>query len=400
MTILSTSTRAPRRLALRLATALLGGATLLAGCKKDDTQAADTSPLLHIVSPVASAVVAPGVGRTGAGSFDGAGFLVNLEIVTQDTVTIPTKEGLNIRNAAAVGSPNVNLPGLTVSLDVDLTNPAGVVIAKGTNLASLFNIAGTDDTPGPGVTTWVSWHVLESLPAGTTSFNLTAAIKDRAGRVTTTTQKVSVGTGPGGVASGQALTPAPLTTALTPGADDPAGPTVTLLAPRAGSSISPGIQTAGVLPTPPSQGALFFVQVSALDKSKNGIGVNENALGKADADRGTIVDGTQSSKGPNRYAPGLVVTFDVPLLQPNGNVIAAGGNLAPVFNTAGSEVDPSGFVRTTFGWTVGGTLRLPAGKTSVTVKAAVVDNAGKTGSATQVLQISPVANGQLLTPAP
>ena len=51
MTILSTSTRAPRRLALRLATALLGGATLLGGCKKDDTQAADTSPLLHIVSP-------------------------------------------------------------------------------------------------------------------------------------------------------------------------------------------------------------------------------------------------------------------------------------------------------------------------------------------------------------
>jgi len=320
--------------------------------------------------------------------------------VTQDTVTIPTKEGLNIRNAAAVGSPNVNLPGLTVSLDVDLTTPAGVVIAKGTNLASLFNIAGTDDTPGPGVTTWVSWHVLESLPAGTTSFNLTAALKDRAGRLTTTTQKVSVGPGPGGAASGQALTPAPLTTVLTPGADDPAGPTVTLLAPRLPSSISPGIQTTGVLPTPPSQGALFFVQVSALDKSKNGIGVNENALGKADADRGTIVDGTQSSKGPNRYAPGLVVTFDVPLLQPNGNVIAAGGNLAPVFNTAGSEVDPSGFVRTTFGWVVGGTLQLPAGKTSVTIKAAVVDNAGKTGSATQVVQISPVANGQLLTPAP
>jgi len=400
MTIFSTSTRAPRRLALGLATTLLGSAALLGGCKKDDTQAADTSPLLHIVSPVANAVVAPGVGRLGAGSFDGAGFLVNLEIVTQDTVTIPTKEGLNIRNAAAVGSPNVNLPGLTVSLDVDLTTPAGVVIAKGTNLASLFNIAGTDDTPGPGVTTWVSWHVLESLPAGTTSFNLTAALKDRAGRLTTTTQKVSVGSGPGGAASGQALTPAPLTTALTPGADDPAGPTVTLLAPRLPSSVSPGIQTAGVLPTPPSQGALFFVQVSALDKSKNGIGVNENALGKADADRGTIVDGTQSSKGPNRYAPGLVVTFDVPLLQPNGNVIAAGGNLAPVFNTAGSEVDPSGFVRTTFGWVVGGTLQLPAGKTSVTIKAAVVDNAGKTGSATQVVQISPVANGQLLTPAP
>ena len=97
--------------------------------------------------------------------------------------------------------------------------------------------------------------------------------------------------------------------------------------------------------------------------------------------------------------PGLNVTFDVPLLQPNGNVIPAGGNLAPVFNTAGSEVDPSGYVRTTFGWTVGGTLQL-AGKTSVTIKAAVTDATGKTGSTTQVVQISGVENGQLLTPAP
>jgi len=59
-------------------------------------------------------------------------------------------------------------------------------------------------------------------------------------------------------------------------------------------------------------------------------------------------------------------------------------------DTAGSEVDPSGNVRT---WVVSGTLQLPAGKTSVTIKAAVVDNAGKTGSATQVVPISPVDNG-------
>ena len=62
-------------------------------------------------------------------------------------------------------------------------------------------------------------------------------------------------------------------------------------------------------------------------------------------------------------------------------------------------MDPSGNVRTTFGWSVGGTLQL-GGKTSVTIKAAVTDAAGKTGSTTQVVQISPVANGQLLTPAP
>lgn len=95
---------------------------------------------------------------------------------------------------------------------------------------------------------------------------------------------------------------------------------------------------------------------------------------------------------------GLNVTFDVPLLQPNGNIIVAGDNLAPVFNIAGSELDPTGYVRTTFGWVVGGSLLMPVGKTSVTITARMTDNAGKTGSATRVVQISPVVNGQALTP--
>ena len=76
-------TGSPRpRLRALLSAGLLGSAALLGGCKKDDAQATDTSPILRIVSPVASAVVAPGVGRPGTGSFDGAGFLVNLELVT------------------------------------------------------------------------------------------------------------------------------------------------------------------------------------------------------------------------------------------------------------------------------------------------------------------------------
>ncbi len=381
-------------------------AAALGSCKKTDAALNDTSapPVLHIVSPVEGATIAPGtrLGTAAAPDYNGTGFAINLEIVTKDTVAVPTNESLNIRNTANLGQPNVNLPGFTATLDVDLIKPDGGVIPKGTNLASLFNIAGTDDTPGPGVTTWVSWHVLEAVPAGTGSFTLTTSVRDRAGRTAMATRLLKVGPGPNGALSGEALTPAPKPVTLG-GADSPDGPVVTMIAPRVPTSVSPGVQTAGVLPTPPTSGALFFVQVSALDKSRNGIGVAENGagdFGKTAADRGTIEDKTQSKAGVNRYVPGLNVTFDVPLLQPNGNVIAAGGNLAPVFNTAGSEVDPSGYVRTTFGWVVGGTLQLPAGKTSVTIKAAVTDAAGKTGSTTQVVQISPVANGQLLTPAP
>lgn len=355
----------------------------------------DFSPTVHIVSPVANARVARGDGRPGAGSFNGSGFEINVEVITHDSVNVITNESLNIRNTALLGNPNPNMPGLTVTFDTDLIKPDGGIIPKNTNLANLFNIAGTDDTPGAGVTMWTGWHVLESLPVDVSQFTITVSVQDKAGKTGTDKITLAVASGAGVATSGQALTPLPLPTLNTTGADNPAGPVVTILAPRTPSSVATGPTAA---PTPPTNASLFFVQVSALDVSRAGIGVNENGDGRDDATRGTIVDPTQSSKGPNRYVTGLTVTFDVPLLQPTGNIIVAGDNLAPVFNIAGSELDPTGYVRTTFGWVVGGSLLLPPGKTSVTITARVTDNTGKTGTATRVMQISPVVNGQRLTP--
>jgi len=365
-----------------------------AACKKDKV-VEDTSPTVKIVSPVAGAKVTKGEGKVGAGSFNGSGFMIDVQVITHDSSNIVTKEGLNIRNTALLGSANPNMPSLNVTFDCDLIKPDGGIIAKNTNLAALFNIAGTDDTPGAGVTIWTAWHVLESIPDGINQFTITVSVTDKAGKTGTDKITLNVASGAGIATSGQALTPLAVAGLNTTGADDPSGPVVTMIAPALPTSVSTG---PSVSPAPPVSGALFFVQVSALDKSKAGIGVNENGEGKPDAMRGTILDPTQSSVGPNRFVPGLVVTFDVPLLQPTGNIIAAGGNLTPVFNIAGSEIDPSGYVRSTFGWTVGGSLIMPAGKTSVTIKARVTDNAGKTNSVTSVVQISPVVNGAALTP--
>lgn len=358
----------------------------------------DGAPTVNIVSPSKSAKVARGEGRPGAGSFNGAGFSLNLEVVIHDAINVAAREGLNIRNTALLGSPNPNMPGLKVTFDCDLIKPDGGIIPKYTNLASLFNIAGTDDTPGEGVTIWAGWHVLESIPEDVNQFTIQVSVTDKGGRIGQDEMKVHVTTGSKAVSSGQALTPMPLTAPfnLGDGVDDADGPEVTMIAPRAPSSVATGPQTG--LPTPPSNASLFFIQVSALDKARAGIAVNENGEGKPDAARGTIVDGTQSSIGNNRFAPGLYVTFDVDLRQPNGNIIHAGQNLAPVFNIVGSEMEPSGLVQTTFGWVVGGTLVMPPGKTSVTIKSKVTDNAGNTGSATTVVGISPVENGQALTP--
>lgn len=115
---------------------------------------------------------------------------------------------------------------------------------------------------------------------------------------------------------------------------------------------------------------------------------------------GSILDATQiAAGGPNRNYPGLVVTFDVALRQPNGNVVPAGQNLTPLFNAAGSELTRRG-VLTTADWVVGGSLDVPAGKDTVTVTAQVTDAAGRTGSDRSTLSFSRTLSGRALTPAP
>ena len=367
----------------------------LAGCGNSDDNGSgvqDTSPILHIVSPAVGASVARGEGRPGAGSFNGSGFALNLEVITRDSIGVAAQEGLNIRDTSLLGNPNPKFPGLTVTFDTDLIKPDGGIIARNTNLAALFSIAGSDDTPGAGITLWTGWHVLESLPQDVTTVNITASVRDASGRVAS--DKVAFNVLPGS-SSGQSLTPL-LASLPGDGIDDADGPQVTLLAPRTPSSVATG---PFANPTPPASASLFFIQVSAIDKTGAGIALNENGEGKAAADRGTILDATQiAAKGLNRNFPGLTLTFDVPLRQPNGNVVPAGQNLAPIFNIAGSERAAEG-VRVTADWVVGGSLVMPAGKTAVKVTAQVTDNAGRSGSASSTFDISPVVNGQDLTPA-
>jgi len=366
----------------------------------------DLSPIIRIVSPIADSRVSVGEGFVGSGSPNGSGFALNLEIVTRNGSPVAVNESLNIRNTALLGSPNPNIPGLTVVFDTDLVTPDGGIIPRNTNLAALFNIAGTDDTPGRGVTVWVGWHVLESLrlgPASPRPVTITVSMTDTAGR--TGSDSVRLQRQRFGATSGQALTPAPMTV-VDDGIDDLDGPEVTMIAPRVPTRVSTGPMTGN--PSPPASGAVFFVQVTALDRFRHGIGVSENGQGTgANSPLGTILDGSQiiNPNFPNvlrfnRNYPGLNVTFDVPLRQPNGNVVPAGANLAPIFNIAGSETDADGFVVTTADWVVGGSLLLPPGKRSVTITARVTDNLNRTRSVSQVVGISPVENGQNLTPQP
>jgi hypothetical protein len=347
-------------------------------------------PVVRITSPLTNEVVAGGQGLVGAGSLTGgSAFAITIETITGNSTDVSATESTNIRNTALLGQVNPNFPGLTVLIDSDLIAPDGTIIPRNTNLANLFNTLGTDDTPGEGVTIWVGWHFLESLPDDVKNFTITASVRDGAGRVGTDVVNVKVDKHG---STGQALTPAP-TAVGGDGVDDVDGPEVTLIGPRDPSSVALGTPTAG---------SFAFFQVSAVDRSGAGIGVNETGEGIT-SPVGLIRDGAQLNvAGPNRNFPGLDFSFDVPFRRPNGVVVPAGQNLAPLFDIAGSTLDHrgNGRVVTTASWVVGGSFVLPEGKTSVTVTTRVTDNSGKTGSTSRTFAISPVIEGQALTPTP
>ena len=493
------------------------------------------NPIVRIVSPLADSRVAPGESRIGAPSPNGTAFALNLEVVTRDKIAVRAKEAtlappvFGIRHVPELeaGNNNPDFPGLFVFFDVPLVTPNGTVFPEFHNLASAFNVLGTDDTPGDGTTIWAGWHVLESIPDSVTNFSVKVVVVDDKGRIGFDEIKLKVDRA---AASGQALTPGVETfpgasreflavlngaaerptpvntpgsgagsvsfdpqsgiaivnlsfhelfgpqtiahihgpaaldqaagivfdidTAATPPMASPGaftvpwaidpvnlsrlqngllyfnvhstvhangeirgqilpattdplgrGPEVSLIAPRVPTAIALGTQDNTLRAT---NGALFFIQVSVLDRDGAGIAVNETGIRTGNTlPVGLIFDPTQipnaaagTPSGPNRNFPGLTVTFDVPLRQANGNIVPAGVNLAPLFDVAGSEIDARGAVRTTVDWVVGAALLVPAGKQNVTVTAMVTDNAGRTGLARNVLSISPVVSGSDLTADP
>jgi len=350
-------------------------------------------PRVRITSPLNDDAVAGGEGQPGNGSLaGGSAFTIIVETVTKNATDVSANESVNIRNTALLGQPNPNFPGFSVRIDADMIAPDGTIIPKNTNLANLFNTLGTDDSPGDGVTIWAGWHVLESFPDDVKDFTITATVRDAQGRIGSDVVKVKVdkhGT------SGQALTPAP-TTVTGDGADDVDGPDVRLVGPRDPSSVALGTDAVP---------AFTFFQVAAFDRSGAGIGVDENGDGITApvTPVGLIRDpGQFAVAGANRNFPGLVFTFDVDFRRGNGVIVPAGQNLAPAFDIAGTTLDHRGNGRatTTASWVAGGRFVMPAGKTTVTVTARVTDNAGKTGSVSRTFGVSPVANGQLLTPQP
>lgn len=362
----------------------------------------ELAPQVRITSPLNGGRVARGEGLLAAGSNRGTGLVINLEVFSRDDVPVAVHEATQvpddpgIRHADLLGQPNPEFPGLYVYIDQPLIKPDGTLIPANTNLAALFNIAGSDDTPGPGVTVWAGWHVLESLPQGAETFTVTAAVVDSEGRIGYDQIGVTLDAQ---ASSGTALTPEP-DSYPGDGTLSEAGPKLEIIAPRVPSALAIGDQLA--LPTAET-GTLHFIQLDIIDLAGAGIAVDElgDTVTSPEFGPGSIVDPSQLGVGDNRNFPGLEFSFDVPLQAPNGVLVPAGGNLAPVFNLVGSTIEPlTGAVHVVADWVVGGALILPEGKDFITMTATVHDNQGNAGTAQRRFLVSQVANGQALTPAP
>src|SRR5579859_528395 len=244
------------------------------------------SPIVRIVSPLADSAIAGGESTDRVGSPNGTNMVVNVEVVTRDQTPIvarnateaPPVFGIRHVNDLLLGVNNPDVPGLYVFFDAPLIMPDGTVMPAFSNFASAFNVSGSDDTPGAGRTTWLGWHVLESLPASAQNVTMTVAMVDSRGRVAFDQVHLAVNRA---APSGQALTPSPETFARQANViDDGQGPEVSMIAPRVPTSIAIGPTDASLNPT---NGSLFFIQVSALDRKHHGLAVSENGLTSAGA---------------------------------------------------------------------------------------------------------------------
>jgi len=360
-------------------------------------------PQVRITSPIDGDFIAPGDSRIGRGSPNGTGFTIVAEILTRESDSVSVDEGINIRNVKNLGGLNPQFPGLFAFIDEDLITPDGTIIPANTNLGPLFNIAGTDDSPGDGVTIWAGWHVLESIrPRTSDSFNLTVAVIDDAGRIGFDRVKLHVVdavTGRFGT-SGNGLTQNPGEPNRVNGGT---APIVEIIAPREPSAVTFG--------EAPPNGSLHYVQVNIIDKEGDVVvdelGGSDGLLDPANPDLaaqlGRIDDGAAGVGNPNRNVPGFDFRFSVPSGAAGGN---ANVNVARAFNIAGSEVivleDGTPAVRTVLNWVVAAPFVGSArNENYVTVTATVTDANGNRGVATKSFQLTGSAvNGDALTPQP
>lgn len=140
-------------------------------------------PLIRFVSPRPDAPVATGLGAPGQVTpiVLGMGAVIVVG-VTAPIGNLEVRPG-PVATPATPPDPNPNFPAFTFTFSLPLITPSGAVIPAGTNLAALFQFAGSTGriTDGTAETLFV-WFVGGSVPQEAEQLTMTAGITDRFGR--------------------------------------------------------------------------------------------------------------------------------------------------------------------------------------------------------------------------
>ncbi len=168
-------------------------------------EAAFGPPLVEFLTPKAGSFVASGLSTPEKPSPQGQEFIITIR-VTERELTPRVKEGSSFSPGSLPG-PNPSFPALVFTFDSDFITPAGSVLSAGTNLAALFQFAGSEMTRGGAVAITFIWFVGGSIPQNVARLTMTAAITDEAGFESLGKQSLTVGVLPG--ISGDMLTENP-----------------------------------------------------------------------------------------------------------------------------------------------------------------------------------------------
>lgn len=137
-------------------------------------------PVVEFLAPRPFSTVASGLSTPQQPSPAGMFFTIDVRVTTR-IAGVVMREG-PIASPGSIPGPNPNVPTFVFVFDTDFITPSGVVIPACTNLAPLFQFAGSELAPGGGVSTTLTWFVGGSVPQTVTRLVMGAAITDVAGK--------------------------------------------------------------------------------------------------------------------------------------------------------------------------------------------------------------------------
>ncbi|MGI6308610.1 MAG: hypothetical protein ACOX1X_08480 [Dethiobacteria bacterium] len=144
---------------------------------------------LEFLTPEIGAAVASGLARPGEPSPEGQAFIITVRVTSRGDISV--KEGSSF-SPGNIGMPNPSFPDFVFTFNTDFILPDGTVSPPGTNLAALFQFAGSNRVFRETVVTDFMWFVGGSIPPTAQTLTMFADIRNVEGESATGIKTITV----------------------------------------------------------------------------------------------------------------------------------------------------------------------------------------------------------------